>query len=254
MTIELTGTQPDPVRRHVLPGLHNLRDVGGYPAQSGVTRWGRLFRSDALHGIDEAGRARLGELGIAHVVDLRGAEERRRQPSSLAGVPLQIHELPVFDEAAPPAQLAQGIDLAAIYDHIVDHRASVLADAIRVIARAGDGEAVLVHCTAGKDRTGLVIAFALLAAGVDRDAVVADYALTARYLAGAWADAMLASLRRGGVELSAAMVELVTASPAPVLEQLLERVDREHGSPVALLQRHGLTFGEIDRLTAALVS
>lgn len=241
-------------RRHELPGIHNLRDTGGYRLGEGSGRWGRLFRSDALHRLDDAGRARLAELGIAHVVDLRGESERKAAPSRLDGLDVRVHELPVFDEAAPAEQLRLEAGLEPVYHHMVDERGDRLAAAIKVIADAGEDEAVLVHCTAGKDRTGLVIAFALAAAGVEREDVVADYAATEANLRGEWADAMLAGLTGRGAELTPAVVELVTASPAPVLTRLLERIDREHGSMRGYLVAQGLADADLDRLAASLAA
>jgi protein-tyrosine phosphatase len=247
------STAPHPVRRHELPGLYNLRDTGGYRAGAGTTRWGKLFRSDALHRLDEAGRARLPELGIAHIVDLRGDDERRTAPSRMDASGITVHHLPVFDEASPATQAGAALGLAMVYDHMVDARGGNLVRAIRVIADASDGEAVLVHCTAGKDRTGLVVAFALLAAGTDRAEVVADYAATAQHLAGEWADLMLDAIRVAGHEVTPELHELMTASPAPVLEALLDRIDREHGSIAAYLAANGLADGDRARLTAALI-
>lgn len=248
-----SAEQRGPVRHHRVSGLYNLRDTGGYRAGDATSRWGKLFRSDALHRIDEEGRARLADLGVAHVVDLRGGDERLTAPSALDGLAARVHHLPVFDDAAPARQAGARIGLVEVYDHMVDERGAHLASAIRVIAEAGDDEAVLVHCTAGKDRTGLVVAFALLAAGVDRDEVVADYAATSANLAGEWADAMLTAFTGRGQELTPEIVELVTASPAPVMEAVLERIDHEHGSIREYLRRQGLTDGELDRLTRALV-
>jgi protein-tyrosine phosphatase len=242
-----------PVRRHDLPGLYNLRDTGGYRAGERSTRWGKLFRSDALHRLDEAGRARLVELGITQIVDLRGDDERRTAPGRMDASGPTVHHLPVFDDASPAAQVGSAIGLAAVYDHMVDARGANLVRAIRIIADARDDEAVLVHCTAGKDRTGLVIAFALLAAGVDRDEVVADYAATAQHLAGEWAELMLESVRAAGHEVTPGILELMTASPAPVLEALLDRIDREHGSVSAYLIANGLTEGDLERLAATLI-
>ncbi|MGF6822626.1 protein-tyrosine phosphatase [Microbacterium sp. ZKA21] len=242
-----------PVRRHVTPGVYNLRDTGGYRAATGTSRWGKLFRSDALHLLDAAGRDLIADLGIAHIVDLRGDDELRSAPSALDGVAVHVHHLPVFDQAAPASQADMRLGLAPIYDHMVDARGAQLADAVRVIAAAEDDEAVLVHCTAGKDRTGLVIAFALSAAGVDRDEVVADYAQTAENLRGEWAERMLAGFRDGGAELTPEVIELVTASPAEVLDALLARVEREHGSVRAYLRANGLSAPDLDRLTAVLV-
>lgn len=242
-----------PVRLHLIPGVHNLRDTGGYRAATGMTRWGKLFRSDALHRIDATGRSRLAELGIAHIVDLRSTDERRTAPSLLKGLNARVHHLPVFDDAASAAQAGILFGLAPVYDHMVQERGVQLASAIRVIANASDNEAVLVHCTAGKDRTGLVIAFALRAAGVDRDDVVADYAQTADNLPREWADTMLRALQVRDHDLTPEIIELVTASPAPIMTALLERIEREHGSMAAYLQVHGLTETELERLTRTLI-
>lgn len=247
------GTLGASGRRHDLAGVYNFRDTGGYRAAGGTSRWGKLYRSDALHRLDDAGRARIAELGIAHVVDLRGADERTNAPSALDGLGIRVHHLPVFDDADPGAQASSRVGLAPVYDVMVDQRGAQLAQAIRVIADAADGEAVLVHCTAGKDRTGLVVAFALLAAGVDRDDAVADYAATADNLRGEWADRMLETFATRTGALTPEIVELVTASPAPVLEALLDRIDAEHGSIRAYLSAHGLTEAELDRLASALI-
>lgn len=247
---DMTGT---PVRSHKTPGVYNLRDTGGYRAQGSSSRWGRLFRSDALHLLDDSGRELLTELRIAHIVDLRGSEERATAPSNVSGLNLTVHHLPVFDAAAPGSQLDIGGGLARIYNQIVDERGTSLVAAIRVIVEAAEDEAVLVHCTAGKDRTGLVIAFALSAVGVDREEVVADYAQTANNLRGEWAERMLARYRGEGGLLTTGTVEVITDSPAPVLSALLERVDRQYGSVRAYLEAHGMTADELSRLRATLV-
>jgi len=240
-------------RRHAVAGLYNLRDTGGYRAAGGTSRWGKLLRSDALHRIDATGRDRLAEIGVAHIIDLRGGDERATAPSAVDGLEVTVHHLPVFDDADPAAQATTHVGLVPVYDHIVDERGAQLVDAIRVIIAADDDDAVLVHCTAGKDRTGLVVAFALAAAGVDRDDVVADYDATAENLRGEWSDAMTAVFEQRGIELTAGMVELITESPAEVLEALLERIDREHGSISAYLLAHGLTPTELERLTAVII-
>jgi protein-tyrosine phosphatase len=240
-------------RRHAVAGLYNLRDTGGYRAAGGTSRWGKLLRSDALHRIDATGRDRLAEIGVAHIIDLRGGDERATAPSAVDGLEVTVHHLPVFDDADPAAQATTHVGLVPVYDHIVDERGAQLVDAIRVIIAADDDDAVLVHCTAGKDRTGLVVAFALAAAGVDRDDVVADYAATAENLRGEWSDAMTAVFEQRGIELTAGIVELITESPAEVLEALLERIDREHGSISAYLLAHGLTPTELERLTAVII-
>ena len=113
---------------------------------------------------------------------------------------------------------------------------------------------MLVHCPAGKDRTGLVVAFALLAAGVDRVEAVADYAQTEDNLRGEWADGMLALVTSHGEEPTPAIVELMTASPAPMLEALLDRIDAEFGSIHGYLLAHGLTDADLRRLRTTLIA
>lgn len=83
-----------PDRRRRLPGLYNFRDVGGYDVSAGRVRWGKLFRSDALHRIDDVARQRLTELGVAHVVDLRSAMELEAAPNAVDGLALTLHHLP----------------------------------------------------------------------------------------------------------------------------------------------------------------
>lgn len=251
MSAELSATVQ---RRRDVTGTHNLRDVGGYPTSDGETRWGRLFRSDALHLLDDSGRLALRELGVRSIVDLRGDVERTASPSAIDGLGIRMHHLPIFDDAAPDAQVVVTASLAPLYDHIVDERGAQLAEAVRVIARAGDDEAVLVHCTAGKDRTGLVVALALAAVGVERDDIVADYAATAENLRGEWTDRMLERVAEMGAELTPGMVEIVSLSPAPVMAALLERIDREHGSAADYLVAQGLDPADLDRLSASLIA
>ena len=98
-----------------------------------------------------------------------------------------------------------------------------------------------------------IVMIAGASATVDRDDVVADYAATAENLRGEWSDAMTAVFEQRGIELTAGMVELITESPAEVLEALLERIDREHGSISAYLLAHGLTPTELERLTAVII-
>lgn len=249
MTIPLTHA-----RRYELGGIYNLRDTGGYSAATGTTKWGKLLRSDALHRLDDAGRERLAELGLAHVIDLRGVAEREAAQSLLGGLAVNQHHLAAFDEANPVAQVSLDLSLAELYDAIIEKRGDWLADVVRVIANSADDEAVLVHCTAGKDRTGLVIALALAAAGVDRAEIVADYALTEANLRGEWSESMVSMIEAGGVVMTPQLLELVSASPAEVMEGILARIDRDYGSAADYLLAHGLTDDELRMLTAQLIA
>ncbi|QZN87515.1 tyrosine-protein phosphatase [Cellulomonas sp. C5510] len=251
---------PGTDRLIALEGTYNLRDTGGYPvldaagAVVGRTRWGVLLRSDALHRLSEGDLADLARRGVRLVVDLRDERELLAAPNRLDGLDVQVAHLPVLGEASPATLVTGRIDLATLYDAMVDQRGEALARAVAVLARAGDG-ASIVHCTAGKDRTGLVVALALRAVGVPVEAVAADYGRSAEHLAGDWArEALAAASSLGpGDELPPGVVEIVTASPEPVLTALLARVEAEHGSAAAYLVAHGLTDDDLAALRARLV-
>lgn len=238
--------------RHIpLDGTFNLRDVGGYPASSGVTRWHKLYRSDSLHQLSEVDRTELERRRIRLVIDLRDDEERTAFPSALEGMSARVEHNPVF---STPASHFIAIDakLDDLYDDIIANSADRIITAVRLIAESQDAP-VLVHCTAGKDRTGLVIACALMAAGVDRAAVIEDYAQTENYLPAELLDTIIARLRAEQVPHSVNLDELVRLSPALALDRILLRVETAYGSVSEFLQHHGLTDDELGRLTVALV-
>ncbi|EOM77311.1 protein-tyrosine-phosphatase [Rhodococcus rhodnii] len=240
-----------PTRRHDLVGVHNLRDVGGYRAGDAVTRWGRLLRADALHALGDDGRRALGALDVRLVLDLRDDEEVVSAPDALGDVGCRYVHHSVYGKAGALALPADGgFDLAALYRTILDEHGTRLTDAVRMVADA-DGP-VVVHCTAGKDRTGLVVALALSAVGVsDRD-VAADYALSEIMLAGEWADAMTAAFRTKYPDSPIDLTEIVASSPAPVMLGALESIRLRFGDAAGYLRAHGMTEPELAGLRAAL--
>ena len=249
MTLE-TKTEAPRVRRHDLAGTYNLRDTGGYPAAGGTTRWGKLFRSDALHQLTEESRDRFAGLGITLVVDLRDDQELVASPSRLEGLDVTTVHSPIFSGAAPAA--VEGVTLDGLYQMMVADYGLSLADAVRQIARSG-GRNVLVHCTAGKDRTGLVVALALRAAGVERDSVIVDYAASNANLRGEWSTLMLERVAAGGVPASPELERLITASPPELIAAMLDLIEDGFGSAAAYLEAHGLTADDLQLLREVLV-
>jgi protein-tyrosine phosphatase len=165
-----------------LTGAFNFRDLGGLPAaDAGRTRLGRLFRSDTLQALTESDVAHLvRSLGVMLVVDLRDADEAVEQGRGLLGrSPLCYVNLPL--EAAPAAGPAPASAGGATLDFYLSHlesASSALPLALQILA-VSLGRPAVVHCAAGKDRTGLVVALALGIAGVTDEAIVADYMATA---------------------------------------------------------------------------
>ncbi|AOX45111.1 tyrosine-protein phosphatase [Microbacterium sp. BH-3-3-3] len=234
--------------RSLVSGATNFRDVGGLPTREGRTREGVLFRSGNLVHLDDAGVQTLRELGIRRVIDLRDEAEVAHAPSRFDDVPVDVQHTPLF-LGSVASFFARDLSLADMYDGIVDDSADRVVEVVRGLL---DAQPVLVHCTVGKDRTGVTVAIALAAAGVDREAVIADYARTEALLPTERNAAVLAAIRAvhpGNVHVE----DLATRSPAPVMRALLSRLDREYGSPAGYLRAHGLSDDELLRLRAVLV-
>ncbi|MDH6677863.1 protein-tyrosine phosphatase [Rhodococcus sp. LBL1] len=239
-------------RRLVLPGTYNLRDIGGYTAGERTTRWRKLLRSDALHTIEQDGRDTLTEIGLGLVIDLREDDEISKAPNALDGVGHREVHVPVYNGKLDHNPTAATFDLGTLYQWMLADHGSRLTDAVRLIAGSGD-EPVLVHCTAGKDRTGLVIALALSAVGVGARDVVADYSLSETLLHGEWVDAMVASFRERELPEGFDIEGIVAASPAAVMRATLAGIDAEHGGVRPYLLDHGMSEAELTDLHAALL-
>lgn len=255
----MTTTTEDAVpgtrnRPYPVEGTYNFRSTAGYAAGTRTIRDGKLYRSDGLHGLTDAGRRQFTEFGIRLVIDLRDRTELAKSPSRLEGLPLEVRHNPIFDEGNVPGT-AEVITLADIYRLMVRSNAERLAGAVRLIADSGS-DPVLVHCTAGKDRTGVVIALALLAAGVDREQVILDYTASEENLRGEWSEAMFAAasshpgLANAGEELR----QIISASPSAVLRTTLDLVDELYGSALGLLKTHGFVDADLERLANVLTT
>lgn len=245
----------DPVlsRRHIpLPGVHNIRDLGGYATARGTcTAWRRFLRADSPHALDEAGQARLQAEGLTTVIDLRTEAEIRAQPNPFAGRPgvRYLHQ-PVF-HALAPAQLAAagrqpGVDpLLDFYQSALDSRHEALRQILTLIAGADEG-AVMFHCTAGKDRTGIVAALLLGLAEVSAEDIVADYTMTEGLIADMVAR-FLDLARQDGRDVEA--YARLLAAPATTMRATLGHMEQRYGSVPRYLARIGLAPGDITALS-----
>ncbi|WP_194764070.1 tyrosine-protein phosphatase [Microbacterium sp. UFMG61] len=228
-----------------IDGVNNVRDVGGMPARGGRIRSGVLMRSGQLSGATTAGAEALRQR-IAHIVDLRDGEEVAVEPTEIPG-PDTTH-LPLF-LGSVRSFFEEDTSLEELYLHLLEESGDRLVAAIRIIAQ---GEPTLVHCTVGKDRTGVTVALALAAVEADRDAIVADYALTESQLPPERSRRIVAYLRAQHPEAVHA-IALATESPAPVMRALLESVDERWGSAADYLRANGMTDAELDALRGSLV-
>jgi protein-tyrosine phosphatase len=238
-------------RRLALPGTYNVRDVGGYPAAGERrTRWGVLYRADSLHHLAPEGQRALLARGVRTIVDLRYRSELADTPNVFAGSsqvayrPLALYEL---DDPAVAAYQPQ--DLAQIYRMILDLAQPRLREVIGALAEPGALPAV-VHCMAGKDRTGVVIALVLSALGVPRETVVDDYALGAATLEPLF-DELRAGAARAGYDLD--WYNRLLESNPETMRQTLDDLDRRYGGAAAYLRGIGVTAREVEHLKAQLL-
>ena len=233
----------------LVPGAVNLRDVGGLPAGSRLTRYGVLFRSGNLARLDEAGTAALGSLGVRRIIDLRADDEVAHAPSRIDGLTIQVQRAPLF-LGSVGSFFADDLTLDEMYARILEDSAGAVVAVIRGILV---DQPVLVHCTVGKDRTGVTVGLALAAAGVDADAVVADYARTESRLPEQRNRDVMARLRSLHPE-ARNLEELAMRSPAPVMERMLAGLADRYGSAADYLRAHGLDDDELAELRRVLVT
>ncbi len=166
--------------RHLrVDGTYNLRDVGGYPTDAGGSvAWRTLYRSDSLHRLDSQGVAALAALDLHTIVDLRADMEVERRPSAVAGLAARIVRAPTVRD---PTGLPPMADLGAEYRYMIDECGDSIGRAVIELCAPGALPA-LVHCAAGQDRTGIVIALVLAVLGVPDELIGADYSLSSVYL------------------------------------------------------------------------
>lgn len=231
-----------------IPGAINFRDIGGLPAVGGVTRFGVLYRSGTLSGLDDAGLRELSALGLRRVIDLRAREEVARAPSPVDAATVRLQSSPLFLGSAA-SFFEEDVSLRDMYRRVLTNSAPRVVEVVRGILA---DQPVLVHCTVGKDRTGITVAVALAAVGVDRDAVVDDYARTETLLPAARNEHVLALVRAHHPHSQHAE-ELATRSPAEVMSDVLAELDRDYGSVAGYLGAHGVDEDELRRLRDALL-
>ena len=231
-----------------VPITYNFRAVAGATVGGRPLRPGLFYRSDALDGLTAEGRRTLVDLGIARVIDLRSPEERLQAPDLLDGLDAEVIALPILSaNSFRPDE----VDLRRVYRSVLDTYGTRVGAAIRAIAESSGP--LIVHCTAGKDRTGLVVALALLAVGVDYSWVAQDYVATETNLAGAWSEQMLARVATYGIVPAAPLVEVLTRSPEPVLRDTVDWLAARPGGLTGYLDSVGVGAEVVTRLRENLL-
>ncbi len=265
-----------------LQGAWNFRDVAD---TTGALRPGRLFRSGELSELGDGGRDELRRLAITDVADLRSRREVERHGPGLVPDGVQIHLLPIPDlgpdELNPdgdaphehafrrlledksddePVSDASTRYMIEEYSRFPSYNGAQQA-LHRVINLLAAGRSVITHCFAGKDRTGFMVALVLEVAGVDRDAIVADFLGSNQAVPQLRARILEAVRQRSDVEVTP---ELMAFTEARLSEEVLgvreeyldiarRAIDENFGSLDGYLRSAGITDADVDRLRAALL-
>jgi protein-tyrosine phosphatase len=243
-------------RRLAWDGCLNVRDLGGYATEDGgETRFGAIVRADSVRELTAEGWRSLVSYGITRIVDLRQHSELEADPP--LDVPVEVVHVPLFPEpgSAHWAELEALIDAAGdpvaatrgVYLECLERFRGEMALVLTAIARAGDG-GVVVHCRAGKDRTGLVSAVLLRLAGVSRDHVGADYALTEENLRAVWSEWVEQAEDEEEREQRRRMV----ATPAAAMVGVLTELEARYGTVRAYARAGGVAQRDLDRLAERL--
>lgn len=243
-----------PERFIALEGAFNLRDLGGYATADGHTlRWRRLFRADGPDRLTPADRRIVAGLGIRTVLDLRSGDEAASSTWPVDDDALFLH-LPVIDAlpnraALPPLHSAE--ELGRRYLFRLETGLASITRAVQTLAVRATMPA-LFHCSAGKDRTGILAAVVLSLLGVDEATIIEDYARSAEPM-----------VRRIAVWEAAPLPhepplhtisEVARGAPPEAMAVFLGAVAAKYGSLVELVQRGGVGDGAITRLRKALLA
>jgi protein-tyrosine phosphatase len=239
----------------------NFRDMGGWRTTDGrELKWHTLYRADTLHRLHGEELELLTSLGLRTIVDLRSANElevhgRFRH----VGDDVCLHHIPLVDEAGPSANRppASGAlsdsprSLGDAYTAMATRGQESIARAVGTLCEPGALPAVF-HCTAGKDRTGILAAILLSAVGVRDEEILEDYALTAESRAAryAWLAvhdpdylAFLQTLPPEALEVRSEAIQV-----------MLDHLRADHGTVAEYLTGGGLPIAALDRFAYALVT
>ena len=237
-----------------LSGALNFRDLGGYANVEGrVTRWGRLFRSDALHAVTSDDLVTLGALGIVTIIDLRTQSEiAYTGRGALDGSSIALIETDVAPAYVVGSPSSASVNDGALHEVYWRYLTSGSANFVRALEELGCPEAypAVVSCFFGKDRTGLLVALVLACIGIEHDAIIYDYALSASRM-----DDIVERLRTNPVydETLDRTPAWRLAAPSSAMATFLTRLDEDYGGAHSWALRAGLTSIQLENLRTALL-
>jgi len=238
-------------QRHVrFEACFNFRDIGGYETNDGGrVRWGAVFRSGSLHRLTLADRERIKGLSVRTVIDLRSQTELDRDGRFDASGGVGFHHVPVEDASVDEPQDDWSSQLGNVYYAIASANRSAIATAFGVLAE--DEHPVVIHCFAGKDRTGIIAALMLSSLGVPDATIASDYQLSDDYVAPSvvWAT-------ENDPEWAAHIAALpphVLRAPPSAMPMFLDALRDQHGSIDNYLVHAGVDRTVLDVIRTRLL-
>lgn len=240
-----------------LDGVHNFRALGPYRVRGGRLREGMIYRSGALELMSDVDCACLGdELGIRTILDLRHPDEVAHRPDGHA-LNERVLPLSIFPETVRQDDIIAELNglygtgpTPGRYLHYLDVGGDRLAAAFRLFAKESSYP-VLVHCTAGKDRTGVLLGMLMELLGADDDDIANEYGLSDASI-----DRLIAYLRSTGRALEGTDDEIRArlSTPADRMAGFIQLLRARHGSTEAFLAGRGLRADEIGAIRELLTA
>jgi protein-tyrosine phosphatase len=242
--------------------IHNFRDCGGYTTFDGAhTRSGRLYRSGTLDDARNSDLRTVQAIGLKTIVDLRAPREKKKDLPHLDGVrrvdvPIELENR--TREKIQPLMTKRGAEgevievLKQMYRDLADEAWPQASQLFKVLLNA-DAYPVLIHCRAGKDRTGFMCALVHQAAGVERAAIFQDYCETNNHfgLVSPRMERLMKIMSFGKLQLENVRASL--SASEEYLQAALDQIDQCHGGMTAYLAKCGVTSSEIETLRGLLV-
>ncbi|MBE3558385.1 MAG: tyrosine-protein phosphatase [Ktedonobacteraceae bacterium] len=240
---------PEPHRRSLtLEGCHNVRDIGGYATLDGrTTRWRTVLRADSPNGLSLEGQHLLLAYPVRTIIDLRRTTEVRQDPAIFAASQAVRYVHVSLLEDGRKVREAQS--LQKLYRLMLETCQEPIQQIVRLMATE-ELFPCAIHCTMGKDRTGLIIALLLSIANVPAKTIASDYALSEQYLAPLYPMLRARAAQEGH---DVRRLEWLTPAHPETMLATLEYLEQQYGGVKQYLQRIGVASKQLEKLHHILV-
>lgn len=211
--------------------IYNLRDIGGYACNNGVIKYGMLLRSDELVGLSNDDINYLTDEGLTDVIDLRNIRQQERTPNSFLN-----HKTVILHTSQPKQTILLSENqlpskcVGEDYIKLVRTLGKYYVEILEIISQSMGMS--IIHCSVGKDRTGVIIALLLLSLGVDERDVIADYQVSETFLKPRFDK---------DLQNHPDIPRYILSSCAENMQMLIDYINEEYGSAFEYLVNHGMT-------------